>query len=82
MGRPYVDTLSGSKHKNMKELRFDADADGGVWRVAFAFDPRRHAILLIAGDKAGVAQKRFYKAMIAKADSRYTGHIDALGGKE
>ena len=80
LGRPYVDTLSGSKHKNMKELRFDAD--GGVWRVAFAFDPRRHAILLIAGDKAGVAQKRFYKAMIAKADSRYTGHIDALGGKE
>ena len=36
----------------MKELRFDA-ADG-VWRVAFAFDPRRHAILLVAGDKSGV----------------------------
>src|ERR1039457_4116929 len=39
MGRPQVDTLKGSRHANMKELRFDAD--GGVWRVAFAFDPER-----------------------------------------
>jgi hypothetical protein len=43
----------------MKELRFDAS--GGVWRVAFAFDPRRRAILLVAGDKSGVSEKRFYK---------------------
>ena len=43
-GRPRVDTLRGSKHANMKELRFDA-ADG-VWRAAFAFDPERKAILL------------------------------------
>jgi hypothetical protein len=46
-GRPRVDTLKGSKHRNMKELRFDAE--GGVWRAAFAFDPRRQAILLVAG---------------------------------
>ena len=37
LGRPYADTLSGSRHANIKELRFDAD--NGVWRVAFAFDP-------------------------------------------
>ena len=47
LGRPRVDTLKGSRHANMKELRFDA-ADG-VWRVAFAFDPKRSAVLLIAG---------------------------------
>lgn len=52
LGRPQVDTLNGSKHANMKELRFDAD--DGVWRIAFAFDPRRKAILLVAGDKSGV----------------------------
>ncbi len=39
LGRPRADTLNGSRHANMKELRFDA-ADG-VWRVAFAFDPKR-----------------------------------------
>jgi len=41
----------------MKELRFDAV--GGVCRVAFAFDPRRHAVLLVAGDKSGGSEKRF-----------------------
>ena len=50
LGRPHADTLAGSRHANMKELRFKA-ADG-VWRVAFAFDPKRQAILLVAGDKA------------------------------
>ena len=54
LGRPHADTLAGSKHTNMKELRFSAD--GGVWRVAFAFDPQRRALVLVAGDKAGVAQ--------------------------
>jgi hypothetical protein len=51
LGRPHADTLSGSKYANMKELRFRAD--DGVWRVGFAFDPERKAILLVAGDKAG-----------------------------
>ena len=50
LGRPWVDTLKGSDHANMKELRFDAA--GGVWRVAFAFDPERKALLLAAGDKS------------------------------
>ena len=66
LGRPRVDTLNGSRHANMKELRFDAD--GGVWRVAFAFDPKRQAILLVAGDKAGTSGRRFYKVLIKKAD--------------
>jgi hypothetical protein len=55
LGRPRVDTLKDSRHTNMKELRFVA-ADC-VWRVAFAFDPMRKAILLVAGDKSGVKAK-------------------------
>ncbi|WP_333836110.1 type II toxin-antitoxin system RelE/ParE family toxin [Novosphingobium sp.] len=76
LGRPYVDTLKGSKHANMKELRFSAD--DGEWRTAFAFDPERRAILLVAGDKSGVSQKRFYKQLIAKADSRFSDHLESL----
>ena len=79
LGRPHADTLAGSKHPNMKELRFTAD--DGVWRVAFAFDPKRRAMILVAGDKAGVAQKRFYKTRIAKADARFADHLDTLKGK-
>jgi hypothetical protein len=73
LGRPRVDTLNGSRHANVKELRFDAA--GGVWRVAFAFDPRRRAILLVAGDKSGVSERRFYKQLVAKADARYEVHL-------
>jgi hypothetical protein len=57
----------------MKELRFAAA--GGVWRVAFAFDRRRRAILLAAGDKAGVAPRRFYTKLIATADAHYNAHL-------
>lgn len=78
LGRPHADTLAGSKHANMKELRFEAA--GGVWRVAFAFDPERKAILLLAGDKAGAAQKRFYKALIRKADGRFDAHLERMKG--
>jgi hypothetical protein len=60
----------------MKELRFDAD--DGVWRVAFAFDRERKAILLVAGDKSGGSEKRFYKTLIAKADKRFQGHLDRV----
>lgn len=76
LGRPNVDTLNGSKYKNMKELRFDVD--DGVWRLAFAFDVRRRAILLVAGDKAGVNQKRFYQTLIKKADDRFKQHLQTL----
>lgn len=76
LGRPRVDTLKGSRHANMKELRFHA-ADG-VWRVAFAFDPRRRAILLVAGDKSGGSEKRFYEELIRKADKRFDAHLRRL----
>ena len=76
LGRPRVDTLNGSRHKNMKELRFAAA--GGEWRVAFAFDPKRRAILLVAGDKAGVSSKRFYRQLIIKADERFDAHLGRL----
>jgi hypothetical protein len=76
MKRPRSDTLTGSRFANMKELRFEAD--NGVWRVAYAFDPTRRAILLVAGDKAGVSQKRFYKSLIQKADQRFATHLKEL----
>jgi hypothetical protein len=76
--RPRVDTLKGSKHTNMKELR--VEAAGGTWRIAFAFDPDRKAILLVASDKAGVDQKRFYKTLIATADARYDRHLQRSAG--
>ena len=57
----------------MKELRFYS-ADG-VWRVAFAFDPKRKAVLLVAADKSGGSEKRFYRQLIAKADQRFDYHI-------
>ncbi len=80
LGRPHVDTLAGSRYANMKEMRFSA-ADG-AWRVAFAFDPERAAILLVAGDKSGVAQKRFYRTLIEKADGRLDRHLQAIGKRE
>lgn len=76
LGRPHADTLKGSKHANMKELRFEG-ADG-EWRAAFAFDPRRKAIVLVAGDKSGGGQKRFYKQLIATADRRFSAHLEGL----
>ncbi len=78
--RPHVDTLNGSAYTNMKELRFQA-ADG-VWRVVFAFDPGRSAILLVAGDKSGSSEKRFYQQLIKIADSRFTGHLNKLMEQE
>lgn len=80
LGRPHADTLKGSKHANMKELR--ADTAGAVLRVAFAFDPERAAILLIGGDKSGVSQKRFYKQLIARADDLFDRHLTAIRAKK
>lgn len=73
LGGSHADTLEGSKHTNMKELRFNAD--NGVWRVAYAFDPDRQAILLVAGDKSGTNQKRFYRTLIKLADARFDKHL-------
>ena len=76
LGRPRVDTLNGSRYTNMKELRFQAD--DGVWRVAFAFDPRRKAVLLVVGDKSGINERRFYRQLIKRADARFSMHLDRL----
>jgi hypothetical protein len=56
------------RHANIKELRFSA-ADG-EWRVAFAFDTEPKGISLVAGDKSGVSEKRFYRELVKKADDR------------
>jgi hypothetical protein len=76
LGRPWCDTLKASAHANMKELRFNADK--GVWRVEFAFDPSRNAILLVAGDKKGANQAKFYQDLIRTADARFAAHLTTL----
>ena len=76
LNRPHVDTLNGSRHANMKELRFSAD--GGVWRAAVAVGPARQAIVLVAGDKSGGSEKRFYRQLIKKADVRFDDHLARL----
>jgi hypothetical protein len=80
MGRPRVDTLNGSRHTNMKELRFNA-ADG-VWRFAFAFDPERKAFILCGGDKSGGGEKRFYRQLVDKADARFDSHLAAMKARK
>jgi hypothetical protein len=60
----------------MKEMRFNAN--NGVWRIAFAYDPKRQAVLLIAGNKTGVSEKRFYRELITKADERFSKYLTQL----
>lgn len=74
LGRPHADTVKGSKHANMKELR--TQHQGRPLRTFFAFDPRRAAILLIGGDKTG--DKRFYEKMMPLADQLYDDHLVQL----
>ena len=76
IGRPHVDTLKASGHGNMKELRLSVG--DGEWRIAFAFDPRRHAILLVGASKSGVTSDRFYRRLIAVADARLSAHLAEL----
>lgn len=80
LGRPYADTLSGLKLARMKELR--CSVSKGKWRVAFAFDVDRSAILLFAGNKVGVKQNRFYKRLIAAADRRFEQHLMSRQGRK
>lgn len=80
LGRPHVDTLKGSKHSNMKELRFRAD--DGAWRVAFAFDVKRQAILLVGGDKSGVSSDKFYRNLIEIAERRFDRHQNEVETKK
>ena len=78
--RPHCDTLNGSKHANMKELRFTLP--DGEWRIAFAFDPERQAILLVGGSKSGVSERQFYRDLIRVADERFNTHLKALPPKD
>jgi hypothetical protein len=73
LGRPFVDTIKGSRHANMKELR---PMRGNV-RILFAFDPRRTAILLIGGDKTGKWQV-WYETMVPVADNLYDDYLAEL----
>jgi hypothetical protein len=74
LGRPYVDSVAGSRYSNMKELRT------GTLRSFFVFDPFRRAVLLIGGEKRG--DKRFYGRMIALADKLYDAHLDGIRRKD
>src|SRR5699024_12829521 len=77
-GRALVDTVTASRHKNMKELR-PGSAGRTELRILFAFDPDRQAILLLAGDKAG-NWTRWYKKNIPVADDLFDDHLRTLKG--
>lgn len=72
--RPHVGTLSGSQFPNMKELR--VQHHGRPYRILFAFDPRRVALLLLGGDKTG--KSRWTAEAIARADALYAAHLAEL----
>lgn len=76
LGRPLVDTIVGSRHNNMKELRPGSSGRSEV-RILFAFDPKRHAIMLLAGDKQG-RWDQWYRKNIPVADDRYDDHLARL----
>ena len=76
LGRPLVDSIVGSGHRNMKELRPSSSGRSEA-RILFAFDPRRRAILLLAGDKQG-AWAKWYRKNIPVADDRYDEHLEKL----
>lgn len=71
LGRPWADTLHGSRVSNLKELR-----PTQTMRVLFAFDPRRTAILLVGGDKTG--RKDWYREAIRRAEYLWAEHLDDL----
>jgi hypothetical protein len=78
LGRPNVDGIKGSAFSNMKELR--VQYKGKPWRILFAFDPKRNAILLVGGNKTG--KKDWYKSHIPIADERFSRHLEQLDQME
>jgi len=74
LGRPHVDLVQNSRHPNMKEMRIQHA--GRLYRVLFAFDPQRSAILLTGGDKTG--RDRWYEEFVPVADRLYDEHLAAL----
>lgn len=79
LGRPIVDTVSSSRHRNMKELRPGSSGRSEL-RVLFAFDPGRSAIMLIAGDKAG-NWTRWYRKSVPVAGDLFDDHLRRLRGE-
>lgn len=76
LGRPLVDVVVTSRHRNMKELRISSGQK--KFRVLFAFDGRRHAILLVGGDKIAYGPDEFYEDMVPLADQLFDAHIASL----
>jgi hypothetical protein len=74
LGRPAADSVKGSRHANMKELR----VTGRPVRALFAFGPDRRAIILLGGSKAG-QEKRWYRDQLPVADRLYTNHLATFG---
>lgn len=79
LGRPLVDTLRGSEVKNLKELR-PASPGRAEIRIVFAFDPKRQAVMLLAGDKSRGKAKwsAWYKKAIPQAERLYREHVRRL----
>jgi hypothetical protein len=77
LGRPVVDRLKGSRFHNMKELRPGSSGSSEI-RLIFAFDPRREAIILVAGDKSG-SWHQWYRQAIPLAEDRYQAYLERLG---
>jgi len=74
--RPHADSVNrGSRFPNMRELR--CQHEGRPYRILFAFDPRRTAILLIGGDKTG--KPNWYDEFIPLADKIYARHLEEIG---
>jgi hypothetical protein len=71
---PYSSGIEGSRHAHMRELR--VQHQGRPYRIFYAFDPRRTAILLIGGDKTG--DERFYERLIPVADRLYDEHLNQI----
>ncbi len=74
LGFPHCSGINGSKHAHMRELR--VQHAGRPYRILYAFDPRRAAIMLLGGDKTG--DKRWYEVQVPMADRLYDTHIETL----
>lgn len=75
LGYPYSSRVARSKHPHLRELR--VPHEGRPYRVLYAFDPRRVAVLLIGGDKTG--SNRWYEEFVPRADRLYDEHLALLG---
>jgi len=74
LGHPYSSGIKGSSFSHMRELRIQHQ--GRPYRVLYAFDPTRSALLILGGDKTG--DDRWYEKMIPKADALYADHLKEL----